>query len=223
MSYMLCDKLSPLAGSIVSHGLQETTDRFLVEWRDASVLLNQPILNFGKRLVRQRRVNSIHYVTHIKTKLARGHAQVRRRRITGTRLIISLGTFRDTKFFGELILSKPCLGAQLSKPNTDLFGESQIISTRIFTMAVFCHILRSSSHENARNCTMPNTTITEQARQQARDALEKRGQSAKDFAELHNLNPSTVYAVLSGQSRCRRGEAHRAAVLLGIKDGVIEQ
>lgn len=70
---------------------------------------------------------------------------------------------------------------------------------------------------------MPNTTITEQARKQAREALEKRGQSAKDFAKLHNLNPSTVYAVLSGQSHCRRGEAHRAAVLLGIKDGVIEQ
>ena len=70
---------------------------------------------------------------------------------------------------------------------------------------------------------MPNTTITEQARIQAREALEKRGQTAKNFAELNNLNPSTVYAVLSGQSRCRRGEAHRAAVLLGIKDGVIEQ
>ncbi|MBB2884441.1 MULTISPECIES: DNA-binding protein [Pseudomonas] len=70
---------------------------------------------------------------------------------------------------------------------------------------------------------MHNTTTPEQARQQAREVLEKRGQSAKDFAVLHNLNPSTVYAVLSGQSRCRRGEAHRAAVLLGIKDGVIEQ
>ncbi|NUU34655.1 DNA-binding protein [Pseudomonas sp. C2B4] len=70
---------------------------------------------------------------------------------------------------------------------------------------------------------MPNTCITEQARKQAREALEKRGQSAKDFAKLHDLNASTVYAVLSGQSHCRRGEAHRAAVLLGIKDGVIEQ
>ena len=70
---------------------------------------------------------------------------------------------------------------------------------------------------------MPNTSTSEQARQQAREALEKRGQTAKNFAVLHNLNPSTVYAVLSGQSLCRRGEAHRAAVLLGIKDGVIEQ
>ena len=70
---------------------------------------------------------------------------------------------------------------------------------------------------------MPNTSTSEQARQQAREALEKRGQTAKNFAALHNLNPSTVYAVLSGQSLCRRGEAHRAAVLLGIKDGVIAQ
>lgn len=70
---------------------------------------------------------------------------------------------------------------------------------------------------------MPNTSTNEQARKQAREALDKRGQSAKDFAVLNNLNPSTVYAVLSGQSHCRRGEAHRAAVLLGIKDGVIEQ
>ncbi|SQF93823.1 phage-associated protein, BcepMu gp16 family [Paucimonas lemoignei] len=70
---------------------------------------------------------------------------------------------------------------------------------------------------------MPNSTINEQARREAREALERKGQSAKDFAAKHQLNPSTVYAVLSGQSQCRRGEAHRAAVLLGIKDGVIAQ
>ena len=70
---------------------------------------------------------------------------------------------------------------------------------------------------------MPNCTINEQARREAREALERKGQTAKDFAEKHQLNPSTVYAVLSGQSQCRRGEAHRAAVLLGIKDGVIAQ
>lgn len=68
---------------------------------------------------------------------------------------------------------------------------------------------------------MHNSSITEQARLRARDVLQHRGQTAKDFADKHQLNPSTVYAVLSGQSQCRRGEAHRAAVLLGIKDGVI--
>ncbi len=70
---------------------------------------------------------------------------------------------------------------------------------------------------------MHNTSISEQARREAREALERKGQTAKDFAVKHQLNPSTVYAVLSGQSQCRRGEAHRAAVLLGIKDGVIAQ
>ena len=223
MSYTLCYRLLRLTGSVVGHGFKESTNSLLVPWSDASVLPEKEIFHFRERVIRQRGANTINDITHIETKQARSHAQVRRRWVAGPRFIVALSTFRDTKFFGELILGKPRLGAQLSKPNTDLFRESQIISTRIFTLAVFCHILRSSSHENARNCTMPNTTITEQARKLAREALEKRGQSAKDFAKLHNLNPSTVYAVLSGQSHCRRGEAHRAAVLLGIKDGVIEE
>jgi gp16 family phage-associated protein len=68
---------------------------------------------------------------------------------------------------------------------------------------------------------MPNTGITEQALQLARQRLIDQGLSTADFAKRHDLNPSTVYAVLNGQKKCLRGEAHRAAVLLGIKDGVI--
>ncbi|WP_130932229.1 DNA-binding protein [Pseudomonas sp. Sample_24] len=68
---------------------------------------------------------------------------------------------------------------------------------------------------------MPNTAITEQALQLARQRLNEQGLSTADFAKRHDLNPSTVYAVLNGQKKCLRGEAHRAAVLLGIKDGVI--
>jgi len=68
---------------------------------------------------------------------------------------------------------------------------------------------------------MPNTGITEQALRLARERLVEQGLSTADFAKRHNLNPSTVYAVLNGQKKCLRGEAHRAAVLLGIKDGVI--
>jgi gp16 family phage-associated protein len=96
-------------------------------------------------------------------------------------------------------------------------------SSQIFTNASRCIILHFTPHEIAWICTMPKISISEQARQKAREDLEKRGQSAKDFALLHDLSPSTVYAVLSGQSQCRRGEAHRAAVLLGVKQGVIEQ
>lgn len=68
---------------------------------------------------------------------------------------------------------------------------------------------------------MPNAPITEQALQLAKKRLVEQGLSAADFAKRHNLNPSTVYAVLNGQKKCLRGEAHRAAVLLGIKKGEI--
>lgn len=68
---------------------------------------------------------------------------------------------------------------------------------------------------------MPNGYPTEQALKKARKSLEQRGLSVKDWSELHELNPSTVYAVLNGQKKCLRGEAHRAAVLLGIKEGTV--
>lgn len=70
---------------------------------------------------------------------------------------------------------------------------------------------------------MPNAYPTEQACQEARGRLARQGISAKDWAEKHALTPSTVYAVLNGQKKCLRGESHRAAVLLGIKDGDVTQ
>ncbi|WP_409302195.1 DNA-binding protein [Pseudomonas sp. KCJK8993] len=68
---------------------------------------------------------------------------------------------------------------------------------------------------------MHNAYPTEQACQEARARLARQGISARDWAQQHTFNPSTVYAVLNGQKKCLRGEAHRAAVLLGIKDGEI--
>ncbi len=66
---------------------------------------------------------------------------------------------------------------------------------------------------------MPNGYPPEQACAKARKRLERQGVSIKEWAAQHALNPSTVYAVLNGQKKCLRGEAHRAAVLLGIKEG----
>lgn len=68
---------------------------------------------------------------------------------------------------------------------------------------------------------MPNTYPTQQACQDARNRLAAVGISAKDWAVQNNLTPSTVYAVLNGQKKCLRGEAHKAAVLLGIKPGAV--
>lgn len=70
---------------------------------------------------------------------------------------------------------------------------------------------------------MHATFVTDQACKDARERLQRQGISAADWAKQHGLTPSTVYAVINGQKKCLRGEAHRAAVLLGIKDGVISQ
>lgn len=55
-----------------------------------------------------------------------------------------------------------------------------------------------------------------------RKDLERRGKTAPELAEELQIPVSTIYAVLNGQKRCLRGDAHRAAVLLGLKDGVVE-
>lgn len=66
---------------------------------------------------------------------------------------------------------------------------------------------------------MPNAYPSEQACAAARKLLVQQGLSAKQWAEQNGFSASTVYAVLNGQKKCLRGEAHRAAVLLGIKPG----
>ncbi|WP_119140986.1 DNA-binding protein [Pseudomonas reidholzensis] len=55
---------------------------------------------------------------------------------------------------------------------------------------------------------MHASPVTEQACDTARQRLEKQGISLKEFAIKHGLQPSTVYAVLLGQKKCFRGEAH---------------
>lgn len=59
--------------------------------------------------------------------------------------------------------------------------------------------------------------------EQARAVLDRKGMSIAEFCRIHSLNKNLVSDLLNGRRKGRRGEAHRAAVLLGIKDGVIEQ
>ncbi|HVJ39389.1 MAG TPA: DNA-binding protein [Stenotrophomonas sp.] len=56
--------------------------------------------------------------------------------------------------------------------------------------------------------------------EQVRQELEDQGVSIADFARQHGLNPTTVYHVLDGSHKGRRGEAHRAAVALGLKAAI---
>ncbi|HCD9834318.1 DNA-binding protein [Pseudomonas corrugata] len=59
--------------------------------------------------------------------------------------------------------------------------------------------------------------------EQARAVLDRKGISIADFCRQHGLNRNLVSDLLNGRKKGRRGEAHRAAVLLGIKDGEVSR
>jgi len=67
-----------------------------------------------------------------------------------------------------------------------------------------------------------HTTLPERVKtaEQVKADFEARGVPISDFAREHGLKLATVYQVLNGKKKGRRGEAHRAAVLLGIKAGI---
>ena len=56
---------------------------------------------------------------------------------------------------------------------------------------------------------------------QAKAWLEHQGKSVQEFAREHGIVPATTYQVLAGRKKGKRGEAHKVAVLLGMKDGII--
>ena len=71
---------------------------------------------------------------------------------------------------------------------------------------------------NTRRTDIPLTL-----RESVKDAFAERGLSISQWARKHNLAPQSVYDLLNGRTNGARGESHRAAVLLGLKEGVIEE
>ena len=59
--------------------------------------------------------------------------------------------------------------------------------------------------------------------EQAPATLDREGRSIADFCRQHELNRNLVSDLLNGRKKGKRGEAHRAAVLLGIKEGTVAQ
>lgn len=51
-----------------------------------------------------------------------------------------------------------------------------------------------------------------------RSRLYANGVNVSEWARHHGFQPKHVHAVLSGARACRRGESHRIAVALGLKD-----
>jgi gp16 family phage-associated protein len=56
-------------------------------------------------------------------------------------------------------------------------------------------------------------------REQVKKSLRRQGIAVSEWAKLHDVHPQVVRDLLEGKLQGHRGTAHRAAVLLGIKDG----
>jgi gp16 family phage-associated protein len=53
--------------------------------------------------------------------------------------------------------------------------------------------------------------------QQAKDWFDRHGVSVSNWARLHGFSPSVVFSLLAGRCTGRRGQAHYAAIALGLK------
>lgn len=60
------------------------------------------------------------------------------------------------------------------------------------------------------------------SREEAKAEIIRRGLTVRQWSQDRGLSEKTVFQVLGGRNKGNFGEAHKAAVLLGIKDGVVE-
>lgn len=86
--------------------------------------------------------------------------------------------------------------------------------------SVFRRVIKDA-HEGARSHILAGPMKKLKTPKEVRADFEFRGESIAAWARKHGLGRSLVYEVLSGRKKCLRGDGHRAAVLLGIKRGVI--
>lgn len=57
--------------------------------------------------------------------------------------------------------------------------------------------------------------------EEARAELQRKGITVSEWAAANGFNTQLVFAVLRGERQCIRGQSHRIAVLLGLKEGEI--
>lgn len=70
---------------------------------------------------------------------------------------------------------------------------------------------------------MPAKQRPTRSREEVRADFERHGISIRSWALKHRVDPVIAAHVLAGRLEGRYGEAHRAAVLLGIKNGVVKE
>jgi len=56
---------------------------------------------------------------------------------------------------------------------------------------------------------------------EVRAEFDRLGISIAGWARKHGFTRGLVYEVLARRKKCKRGNSHKIAVLLGLKDGVI--
>ncbi len=54
---------------------------------------------------------------------------------------------------------------------------------------------------------------------QVKEDFIRQGDTVANWAKRHGFNKFTVYRVLDGTLKCRRGISHKIAVELGLKEG----
>lgn len=57
--------------------------------------------------------------------------------------------------------------------------------------------------------------------EEVRAEFKRKGVSIASWATANNLNVNMVFEVLSGRKKGIRGQAHKIAVLLGLKEGEV--
>ena len=70
------------------------------------------------------------------------------------------------------------------------------------------------------NAPDQTTTLLRRTREEALAWFDASGTPVASWAQANGFAPSVVYALLAGRTKGRRGEAHRAAVALGLKSTV---
>lgn len=65
-------------------------------------------------------------------------------------------------------------------------------------------------------------TETTKTLQEVRADLDRHGKTIKQIANEIDVPVRIVYELLRGRFKGRRGAAHKAAVLLGLKVGIVE-
>lgn len=56
---------------------------------------------------------------------------------------------------------------------------------------------------------------------EAREELKRKGISISAWATANNFSTNLVFEVLGGRKKCLRGQAHKIAIKLGLKEGEI--